>query len=60
MATTTRKHTKHAAQLLDHADDMAEDRDRLQASERIGGTVAHTLKQTARATSCCCFHRRRR
>ena len=41
------KHAEHADRLLDHADDMVEARDRLQASEKIWGSVAHTLKEIA-------------
>ena len=41
------KHAAHADRLLDHADDMVEARDRLQASEKIWGAVAHTLKEVA-------------
>ena len=47
MSTTAQKHARHAARLLKHADEMAEDRDHLQASEKIWGSVAHTLKQIA-------------
>ena len=47
MATTARKHAKHAARLIDHADDMVEAKDRLQASEKVWGSVAHTIKQIA-------------
>ena len=41
------KHAAHADRLLDHADDMVEARDRMQASEKIWGSVAHTLKEVA-------------
>lgn len=41
------KHAQHAATLIDHAGDMVTDEDRLQASEKIWGTVAHTLKSIA-------------
>ena len=42
-----RKHARNATRLLEHADDMVEADDLLQASEKIWGTVAHTLKQIA-------------
>lgn len=47
MSTETKKHAAHADRLLDHADDMVEAKDRLQASEKIWGSVAHTLKEVA-------------
>ena len=40
-------HAKHAETLLNHAFDMVENQDHLQASEKIWGSVAHTLKQIA-------------
>ena len=44
---TSRKHAKHAAWVLDHADDTVTARDRRQASENIRRSVAHTVKQIA-------------
>lgn len=47
MSTEAQKHAEHAERFLDHADDMVARRDRLQASEKIWGSVAHTLKEIA-------------
>ena len=44
---TSRKHAKHAAWVLDHADDTVTARDRRQASEKIWRSVAHTVEQIA-------------
>ena len=41
-------HNKHSARLLRHADEMLAKRDRLQASEKIWGAVAHQIKHVAR------------
>ena len=41
-------HAAHSAALLAHAQEMIEKGDRLQASEKIWGAVAHKLKEIAR------------
>ena len=40
-------HATHARNLLEHAAEMVENADRLQASEKIWGSVAHALKEIA-------------
>ena len=47
MTTTSIKHRENADALLAHAYEMAEKGDRLQASEKIWGAVAQTLKEIA-------------
>ena len=42
-------HAKHAEDLLTHAQEMIDKGDRLQASEKIWGAVAHKIKGIARA-----------
>ncbi|MYB84580.1 MAG: hypothetical protein F4X54_07590 [Chloroflexi bacterium] len=42
---TGNTHEENAAILLEHAEDMVEDEDHLQASEKIWGAVAHTLAE---------------
>ncbi len=43
MTTSADKHRKNADEFLDHADDMVEKEEHLQASEKIWGAVAQTL-----------------
>ena len=40
-------HAVHRKRLLDHAERMVRAGDRLQASEKVWGAVAHTLKEVA-------------
>ena len=41
-------HADHSARLLAHAQEMIDKGDRLQASEKIWGAVAHKMKEIAR------------
>ena len=42
-------HADHSARLLAHAQEMIDKGDRLQASEKIWGAVAHKMKEIARS-----------
>ena len=48
-------HDTHRDRLLRHAAEMLDKRDRLQASEKIWGAVAHAVKQVARRRKWPCY-----